>query len=130
MEPYFLLAIFFPSAIGFLFGMLLALCQTIRASIRYRAVKRDLADLIKGRETKLQSFVPEIIGVFAHRDFVVVERTKAQIVFAHPPLFDIDKERGFMSWLAFLTIGGSLAAELSFYLFNWLDQKVTFRLVP
>lgn len=118
--------IFGPSIIGCLVGLVLAVNHRENRSKRLKAAKHEIAELIRGRESELQSLSDEIIVIFEKHDYQVIERSDTEIAFRHPPLFDGWVAHG--AYWAIISLGGFIAAYLTAILFCGLNQRITMRL--
>lgn len=117
---------FGPSIIGCLVGLVLAVNHRENRAKRLKNAKREIAELIKGRETELRSLSDEIIAIFEKHDYHVIERSDVEIAFRPPPLFDGWVAGG--AYLTIMTLGGFIAAYVTAILFCGLNQRITMRL--
>ncbi|WP_282607714.1 hypothetical protein [Pelagibius sp. Alg239-R121] len=120
---------FGPSIIGFLVGLVLAVNHRENRSKCLKAAKRELAELIKGKESELPSLADEIIEIFERHDHQLIERSHTEIAFRYPPLFDGWVALGaYWAAMAMMSLGGVVAAYLSALLFCGFNQRITMRL--
>ena len=114
--------------LGFVLGIVLVIQHREESNQNFRSAKEQLSPLLDKSGGDLRDHSDEIIRIFSEYKYEVIEQSEDEIVFKHPPLFNMTIEK--VIWLFLFTFGGVIGYLIALHFWGKFDDRVTMRLVP